>query len=146
MKTIEEKLTLTYRPTRLKMIGLRLFAFAAAATVAVALPNNATIVPRACGSYLSDSAIAVAEAHFAANKVSAKADAGTFAAAVPVYWHVVQSGTAVTQGNIPDSQITASITAMNQHYVYCSLSTISTYHLTDITRAGVVGTFFQPCR
>jgi hypothetical protein len=99
------------------MIGTRFFAFVAAASVVVALPNNATIVPRACGSYLSDSAIATAEAHFAANKVSAKADAGTFAAVIPVYWHVIQSGTAVTQGNIPDSQITSSITAMNTHYV-----------------------------
>ena len=99
------------------MIGLQIFVFVAAATAVVALPNNSTVVPRACGAYLSDSAVAAAEAHFAANKVSPKADAGTFAAVIPVYWHVIQSGTAVTQGNIPDSQITASITAMNAHYV-----------------------------
>lgn len=99
------------------MIGLQIFVFIAAATAVVVLPNNSTIVPRACGAYLSDSAVAAAEAHFAANKVSPKADVGTFAAVIPVYWHVIQAGTAVTQGNIPDSQITASITAMNTHYV-----------------------------
>jgi hypothetical protein len=114
------------------MIGIRLFVFAVAASVAVALPNNSTIIPRACGSYLSDSAIAAAEAHFAANKVSAKADAGTFAAVIPVYWHVIQSGTAVTQGNIPDSQITASITAMNTHYVRYTTKAVSVWRSTKV--------------
>ncbi|KAF8608973.1 Metalloprotease, partial [Ceratobasidium sp. AG-I] len=60
--------------------------------------------------------VAAAEAHFAANKVSPKADVGTFATTIPVYWHVIYSSTAVSGGYIPDSQVTGSISAMNTHY------------------------------
>ncbi|KAG9103888.1 hypothetical protein FRC06_007285 [Ceratobasidium sp. 370] len=104
------------------MACFRLFALVAAAAVAVALPNNTTTIPRACGTYLSDSAIAAAEAHFAAHKVSLKADASTYAAVIPVYWHVIQAGTTLTEGNIPDSQITSSIDEMNKHYAGSGLS------------------------
>ncbi|QRV75730.1 extracellular metalloprotease [Ceratobasidium sp. AG-Ba] len=75
--------------------------------------SNQTI----CASSPSDDIIAAAEAHFAANKISPKTDASAkFAATIQVYWHVIQSGTALTQGNIPTSQITASISALNSHY------------------------------
>jgi hypothetical protein len=35
---------------------------------------------------------------------------------IPVYWHVIRSGTSLSQGNIPDSQITASIDVLNAAY------------------------------
>lgn len=35
---------------------------------------------------------------------------------IPVRWHVVRSGTATGQGNIPDSMIQAQITVLNQAY------------------------------
>ncbi|KAG8744589.1 hypothetical protein FRC10_009925 [Ceratobasidium sp. 414] len=104
------------------MTYLRLFALTAAAAVAVALPHNSTTIPRACGTYLSDSAIAAAEAHFVSHKVSPKAGASTYAAVIPVHWHVIQAGTALTDGNIPDSQITDSIDEMNKHYAGSGLS------------------------
>ncbi|KAG8778190.1 hypothetical protein FRC12_025120 [Ceratobasidium sp. 428] len=82
---------------------------------ALAVPFNATI-GRTCGSAPSDAFVAAAEAHFAANKISPKAGAGTLAANINVYWHVISAGSGTSNGDIPDSQITSSITAMNQHY------------------------------
>ncbi|MCL4839871.1 MAG: zinc metalloprotease [Thermoanaerobaculia bacterium] len=35
---------------------------------------------------------------------------------IPVRWHVVRSGTAISQGNIPDSWITAQINVLNSAY------------------------------
>jgi hypothetical protein len=35
---------------------------------------------------------------------------------IQVYWHVIRSGTATNQGNIPDSQITSSINVLNAAY------------------------------
>jgi len=35
---------------------------------------------------------------------------------IPVYWHVINNGTSLSQGNIPDSQITASINVLNAAY------------------------------
>ncbi|KAF8761074.1 Pregnancy-associated plasma protein-A [Rhizoctonia solani] len=92
-------------------------ALALAITSAIAAPtaSNFTSV---CGSTQGiDDAIAAAEAHFAAHKVQLKTDAeAKFAATIPVYWHVIQAGSKLAQGNIPDSQITTSISALNSHY------------------------------
>jgi hypothetical protein len=81
--------------------------------------GNSTIA-RTCGSVKSVAEMAAAEQDFQA-KLTAGVSAG-FAATVPVYWHVIQSGTSLTQGNVPDSQITASISAMNSHYASTGLS------------------------
>ncbi|CCO34083.1 hypothetical protein BN14_08175 [Rhizoctonia solani AG-1 IB] len=97
-------------------------ALALAITSAVAAPTagNFTSV---CASTPSDDVIAAAEAHFAAHKIQLKTDANAkFAATIPVYWHVIQAGSALTQGNIPDSQISASISALNSHYSGSGLS------------------------
>ncbi|KAG8735799.1 hypothetical protein FRC10_010151 [Ceratobasidium sp. 414] len=91
---------------------------------ALAAPfSNSTI----CGTTISADAIAAAEAHFAANKVSLKVrPRAEFAVKISVYWHVIQSGASTsssiapklpdTHGNIPESQIDASISALNNHY------------------------------
>lgn len=90
-------------------------ALALGITSALAAPY--TNITSICASSPSADVIAAAEAHFAANKIQVKESANAkFAATIPVYWHVVQAGTALTQGNIPDSQITASISALNSHY------------------------------
>ncbi|KAF8608974.1 zincin [Ceratobasidium sp. AG-I] len=74
-----------------------------------------------------DEFVAAAEAQFAANKVSPKADVGTFAATIPVYWHIIHASTVLTDGFIPDSQVAASISAMNTHFKN-SGSTLSFNH------------------
>ncbi|CAE6459458.1 unnamed protein product [Rhizoctonia solani] len=90
-------------------------------SAALAAPYYNHTVARTCGNEPNTEFVAAAEAHFAANKISLKAGS-TFAATVQVYWHVIQSGTTLAQGNVPDSQITASISAMNSHYSGSGLS------------------------
>lgn len=97
------------------MLFSAISALVLSASSALALPSLNATIPRLCGTVHSTEKIVAAEAHFAANKVEAKVSKAA-AATVSVYWHVIQSGTALTQGNIPDSQITASISAMNTHY------------------------------
>ncbi|KAG8703478.1 hypothetical protein FRC08_002809 [Ceratobasidium sp. 394] len=89
---------------------------------ALAAPFQNATIGRTCGFTPSNAFVAAAEAHFAANKVSPKAGAGTFAATIQVYWHVIYSSTSVSGGYIPDSQITSSISAMNQHYAGSGIS------------------------
>ncbi|KAG9091502.1 hypothetical protein FRC06_000539 [Ceratobasidium sp. 370] len=94
------------------MLFTALSVLALGMSSALAAPfSNATI----CGTTISADAIAAAEAHFAEHKVSFKARA-EFAATIQVYWHVIQSGANLTQGNIPDSQVNNSISALNSHY------------------------------
>ena len=50
-----------------------------------------------------------------------KSALGSFAAeatggTIPVYWHVKNNGSSLSQGNIPDSQITAQINVLNAAY------------------------------
>ena len=78
--------------------------------------------------------IAAAEAHFAAHKIQLKTDANAkFAATIPVYWHVIQASTALKDGNVPDSQITAQMNVLNEFYnptgIYFSLA--GTDHTTN---------------
>jgi hypothetical protein len=35
---------------------------------------------------------------------------------IPVYWHVINNGSSLSQGNIPDSQITSQINVLNSAY------------------------------
>ncbi|CAE6420385.1 unnamed protein product [Rhizoctonia solani] len=94
-------------------------AFGISAVLAAPYYNHT--VARTCGNEPSADLVAAAEAHFAANKVSLKAGS-TFAATVQVYWHVIQAGTTLAQGNVPDSQIVSSISALNSHYSGSGLS------------------------
>ncbi|CCO34847.1 Extracellular metalloprotease 1 [Rhizoctonia solani AG-1 IB] len=82
---------------------------------ALAAPfTNRTVT---CASTPSAEEVAAAEAHFASHKVSAKLGPNAkFAATIPVYWHVLQSGSSLSQGNILDSQITNSISVLNSDY------------------------------
>ncbi|KAG8780125.1 hypothetical protein FRC12_023423 [Ceratobasidium sp. 428] len=98
----------------LAMLFSAISALVLGASFALALPSLNGTIPRLCGTVHNTEKIAVSEAHFAANKIDAKINAA--ASTVSVYWHVIQAGTSVSQGNIPDSQITNSISAMNTHY------------------------------
>jgi len=93
--------------------------FAALALVgsALAAPTeyNTTITPRLCGTHISDSALLAAEAHFNANKKVSKLSPQA-SATVQVYWHVISKSSTTAGGNIPDSQITSSISVLNADY------------------------------
>jgi hypothetical protein len=70
---------------------------------------------RSCGTVISDEALAAAEAHFQQHKVTPNA---TFAAAatIPVYFHVINKGTGISNGDVPDSQIKSQMDVMNADY------------------------------
>lgn len=82
--------------------------FAAFATVLLAsvaavqglVVGNSTVVGRTCGSTPSQAQVAAFEAHFAAHKVTPVAAKAAAAKVISVYFHVVQSGTATTQGAV----------------------------------------------
>lgn len=92
-----------------------LFALLGAAVV-IANPVNTTIVPRQCGTVISDAQLIAAEKHFQANKVEKVNSSVAAAATIPVYFHVISKDSTLAGGNIPDSQIAAQITVMNQDY------------------------------
>ena len=69
---------------------------------------------------------AVVERHMAAKRAMLRpGDLGsaTFAPAViPVYWHVINNGTGVANGDVPASQITAQMQVLNDAYSQYGLS------------------------
>ena len=68
------------------------------------------------------------DAYLAAHKndVVSNVTGGT----IPVYWHVINNGSALSNGNIPDSQITAQINVLNAAYA----STGWTFTLASVDR------------
>ncbi|CCA74962.1 related to metalloprotease [Serendipita indica DSM 11827] len=101
-------------------------AFLIASGTALALPFNETSLPyRGCATHKDTAAIAAAESRFqidSANIMSVM-DASTLASGpIQVYWHVIQKDNDLAGGNVPDSQIKASIDAMNQHYTGTGIS------------------------
>ncbi|KAH9482433.1 Extracellular metalloprotease [Psilocybe cubensis] len=87
-----------------------------------------TVVARNCGTVISDAQVKIQEAHFKANAVAVKANA--VYPPIEVYFHVVSSGTSLSAGNVPDSQIKAQIDVLNEDYA----STGRSFVLKNITR------------
>jgi len=96
---------------------------------------------RRCGNELSDEQVNAYEASYrsrlaaAPNTALPKADA---AGAVSVYFHVIQAGDTLEQGNIPDSQITKQMEILNQGFNTTGL----TFTLANTTRS-TNATWFQ---
>jgi hypothetical protein len=61
--------------------------------------------------------------------------------AIPVYWHVISSGSSLSEGNIPDSQIDAQISVLNSAYAGTGWS----FNLVQTTRT-VNSTWFAATR
>ncbi|CAE7168134.1 unnamed protein product [Rhizoctonia solani] len=94
-------------------IAFTALAFGFSSALAAPFTNRTSI----CASTPSAEEVAAAEAHFSSNKISAKLGPNAkFVASIPVYWHVIQSGSARSQGNVPDSQISSSIDVLNADY------------------------------
>ncbi|KAG8898033.1 hypothetical protein FRB99_007694 [Tulasnella sp. 403] len=89
------------------------------ASIAFAAPS-AISSGRGCASHLTDEQVAKAEAHFQAQLANATSTGFTSnavaSATIPVYWHIIQSGTSLSQGHVPSNQITDQITALNAAY------------------------------
>lgn len=82
-------------------------------------PGSGEDAYRECGTIDHDEVTAAAvqseiDAYMSAHKFDtiSNVTGGT----IPVYWHVINNGSSTSQGNIPDSQITASITVLNNAY------------------------------
>ena len=70
---------------------------------------------RRCGSHLEAHEAAEMEARFQedyASRFGTDATGGV----IPVYFHVINNGSSLGQGNIPDSQITSQINVLNSAY------------------------------
>ncbi|KAL0949862.1 hypothetical protein HGRIS_009895 [Hohenbuehelia grisea] len=104
------------------MLGSFFVAALASASFVLGTPLNTTINPRACGTFISEERLISAEQHFRANKVQIAPGERPLAATVDIYFHVISSGSAVSQGNIPDSQIAAQISVMNTAYASAGLT------------------------
>jgi hypothetical protein len=84
-------------------------------------PVNSTVpLRRTCGTTITDEQLIAAEAHFAQHKVTPSAQIA--AAPISIYFHVVSQDSTLAGGNIPDSQIAAQVTVMNQDYASTGLS------------------------
>ncbi|HWJ08859.1 MAG TPA: zinc metalloprotease [Nocardioides sp.] len=57
-----------------------------------------------------------AQARSALGQPGASATAGVTGGVIDVYWHVINNGTSLGSGNIPDSQITSQINVLNAAY------------------------------
>ncbi|KAF9647707.1 zincin [Thelephora ganbajun] len=84
--------------------------------------NTTTYLTRACGTTPSEEFISQAEAHFAENMVVVDPEARIDVASIPVYWHVIYKSTSLSEGYIPDSQISSSINVLNADYSPCGIS------------------------
>ncbi|KAF9647709.1 metalloprotease [Thelephora ganbajun] len=101
--------------------------------------NTTAHLTRACGTTPSEQFISQAEAHFAENKVVVDSEVGIAIASIPVYWHVIYKSTSLSEGYIPDSQISSSISVLNADYARCGIS----FHLAGIDRTHNVNWFDQ---
>ncbi|KAG8967678.1 hypothetical protein FRC03_009515 [Tulasnella sp. 419] len=84
---------------------------------ALAAPRSEPV--RACGTNPTREEIDIAESRLASAQARLPTDSGAKVVqsiTIPVYWHVLSSGDSPSQGNVPDEQITDSITVMNEQY------------------------------
>jgi hypothetical protein len=95
---------------------------------------------------LSEYEIADVERELNVARENRKAANGGFAVeavggVIPVYWHVIRSGTAVSQGNITDAQIASQISVLNAAYAGTgwSFNLVSTDRTTNATWAACAG-------
>ncbi|KDQ07743.1 hypothetical protein BOTBODRAFT_38539 [Botryobasidium botryosum FD-172 SS1] len=97
--------------------------------IAISVPQKDYLSSRRCGASITPYEIAAAEAAFSAASAQLKVSE-VFNATIPIYWHVICAGDAISEGNISDSQIEANLDVINKDY---SASGVR-YALEGITR------------
>jgi len=96
-------------------------------------PANHTITKRSCANNPDADEVNAAEAAFSAEMESAGIDdqaVNSLKATIPVYFHVIRSGLAASQGNVPDSQIKQQMDVLNKGFASTGIS----YYLKGIDR------------
>ncbi|KAG9094650.1 hypothetical protein FRC07_011272, partial [Ceratobasidium sp. 392] len=86
------------------------------------LYERAPPIGRTCGTDSRSDFVQATELQFASAKLSEAKKPTCWDGKVKVYWHVIRAGKNLTEGNIPDSQIKASIKATNSHLSKSGLS------------------------
>ncbi|CUA66711.1 Extracellular metalloprotease 1 [Rhizoctonia solani] len=86
-------------------------------------------VVRTCGTELDQATIDAAETNFAARTASGSFSITCYET-VNVYWHVIRANKTLAGGDLPQSQIEASIKATNSHYAGLGLK----LNLTSVDR------------
>ncbi|MBK6427662.1 MAG: zinc metalloprotease [Blastocatellia bacterium] len=71
---------------------------------------------RRCGSYMDGEQMAAAERDFRARQEENADKVAVTGGTINVYWHVINNGSTLALGNIPDSQITAQMNVLNAAY------------------------------
>ncbi|PPQ92363.1 hypothetical protein CVT25_008713, partial [Psilocybe cyanescens] len=87
-----------------------------------------TVLGRKCGTTITDAQVKISEAHFKANQVTVKAKVAL--APIDVYFHAISSGSTLSTGYVPESQIRAQVDVLNEDFA----STGRTFVLQNITR------------
>jgi len=111
-----------------------LFALSALISVSAAPTPEINDAPpdvrrrRGCGSHRSDADVASAQRTFETHRLSPPSEDST--AVIDVYFHVVHANKTIEGGYVPDSQITAQISRLNQDYASSKLS----FRLVNTTR------------
>jgi len=85
-----------------------------------------------CGTHISDRNRTLAEAAFAVDKLKPKGVGIMATPSIPIYWHVIASGTEIYQGWIPDWQIQEQIRLLNHDFA--SNPTGLTFYWAGLTR------------
>jgi len=116
----------------LRFITLSYLAFT---SLAFAAGTNGTVTdPRRCGSEVSDEKVQADEAHFqsllAATPNLSKANSAAASVTIPVYFHVIQAGPNLNQGNVPIKQINDQMTVINNDFAGTGL----TFNLVKVDR------------
>ncbi|KAI0068958.1 zincin [Artomyces pyxidatus] len=100
-------------------------AFLLGSSAALAGPllhANSSIIPRKCGTSISDERLVAAEEHFAIHKVASLSSKQAQTATVNVYFHVVSKDSTLAGGNLSDNLIAGQISALNDGYSGSGLS------------------------
>lgn len=107
-----------------------LAAILSLATVAFAGPTNYGV--RKCGNHLATEDVNAREGKFllALSKAHTRIASNFSNQTIPVYFNVISSGTVLSQGCIPDKQITDQIDVLNRDYGVTGLQ----FKLANVTR------------
>lgn len=85
---------------------------------------------RGCGTVISRAERRTAEADFVAHRVESLRAQQFVNITIPVHFHVISAGDALTQGNIPASQVQAQINVLNTAYAPAGVR----FNLVNTTR------------
>ncbi|KDQ07738.1 hypothetical protein BOTBODRAFT_593121 [Botryobasidium botryosum FD-172 SS1] len=110
------------------MRSLAIVAVLSGALAVLAAPSGPVV--DICGTHVDPTEASALEAKFAASKKTIASRAPFPGVVIPVYWHVINAGPDVSDGNIRDCEIVANINVMNNDYAGSGIQ----FSIKNITR------------